>query len=351
MKALVFGGPREIVAAEHADPVLLGAGDAIVRVESAGLCGSDLHPYTGRERAARGVVPGHEAVGEVVELGAEVRGFSVGERVIVPFTTSCGRCAACLAGLSARCEIGALFGWGDLHDLDRRLDGCQAELVRVPLASSTLVACPDVSASHAVLLADNLPTALVAIERARYGTGTLGIIGLGSVGLCAIAIARASGIQDVVAFDPIAARAAVAESLGAALVSETDVHEVGASAVVEAAGTASALRTSMSMARAGATISVISVQTEHSFSITPVEAYDENLTLALGRASVRSALDSHIDRLAAIDDEVVAAIVDRAGLSLSEGPRAYEAFADRQFVKATFIPQMTDDRRQMGGDR
>lgn len=165
MRALVYDGPREIVVAEHPDPVIIDAGDAIVRVESAGLCGSDLHPYSGRERAAPGVVTGHEAVGQVVEVGANVRGFDLGDRVIVPFTTSCGQCAACLAGLSARCELGALFGWGDIHYADRRLDGCQAELVRVPLASSTLVACPDVSASHAVLLSDNLPTALVAVER------------------------------------------------------------------------------------------------------------------------------------------------------------------------------------------
>ena len=339
MKALVFDGPREIVVAEHPDPVLVEAGDAIVRVESAGLCGSDLHPYSGRERAAPGVVTGHEAVGEVVEIGADVEGFGIGDRVIVPFTTSCGQCAACRAGLSARCELGALFGWGDLYHVDRRLDGCQAELVRVPLASSTLVACPDVSASHAVLLSDNLPTALTAIERVRYQSGTLGIVGLGSVGLCAVAIARTFGIEDVTAFDPIAERAAVAESLGARVVSGAEVHEVGASAVVEAAGTSSAMRTSLAMARAGATISIISVQTEHSFAITPVEAYDQNLSLALGRASVRSALDAHIDRLAAIDEDVVAIIVDRPGLPLDEGPWAYEAFADRRFVKATFTPE------------
>lgn len=348
MRALVFDGPREIVVSEHPDPAIVDPDDAIVRVEAAGLCGSDLHPYSARERAAPGVVTGHEAVGEVVEAGASVRGVGIGDRVIVPFTTSCGRCAACLAGLSARCEVGRLFGWGDLYHLDRRLDGCQAELVRVPLASSTLVPCPAVSASHAVLLSDNLPTALVAIERARHESGTLAIVGLGSVGLCAIAIARASGIEDIVAFDPIATRAVVAESLGARIVSEVDVDQVGASSVVEAAGTASALRTSLAMARAGATISIISVQTERSFAITPVEAYDENLVLALGRASVKSTLDAHIERLTAMGDDVVDVIVDRPGLPLSEGPRAYEAFADRQFVKATFDP--SDARRESRED-
>ena len=344
MRALVLGGVRDIIVADHPDPVLEGSDEAIVRVEAAGLCGSDLHPYLGREPAAPGVVAGHEAVGEIVAVGSGVRGFETGDRVIVPFTASCGRCPACASGLTARCARSQLFGWGDRDDTARRLDGCQAELVRIPLASSTLVRCPDVSASHAVLLADNLPTAWEAFDRTRYRDGTLAVVGLGSVGLCAVALATSMGVTDVVAFDPVAMRAAIAESLGARIVDQSTVTEIGATAVIEAAGNAPAQRMALALTRPGARISMISVQTDDSFAITPVEAYDQNLTLSLGRASVRSTLEERLADLSAVDRRSVSAIVDRPGLPLSEGPETYRAFADRRFVKATFHPRSVGSR-------
>ena len=95
MRALVFEGPGLIAVRDRPEPEIVDDGDAIVRIDAAGLCGSDLHPYLGREPMARGTIPGHEAVGVVEAVGPAVEAISVGRRVIVPFTTSCGRCDPC----------------------------------------------------------------------------------------------------------------------------------------------------------------------------------------------------------------------------------------------------------------
>jgi threonine dehydrogenase-like Zn-dependent dehydrogenase len=306
-----------------------------VRVTAAGLCGSDLHPYLGREPMARGTITGHEAVGVVETVGAEVAAVGAGERVIVPFSTSCGACTACIRGVSARCERGQLFGWKDPTDPLSGLDGCQAEYIRVPLADSTLVSAPDVTDLAALLLTDNLPTAMAAIERSR-ATESLTVVGLGAVGLCVVAIARRLGVERIVAIDPVTERAAVAMTLGA------EIGVPGATepapAVVEASGARSAERTAIESVAPGGVVSIISVQTAPHFGFTPVEAYDRNLTVAWGRAPVRSILDSHLDLLTAVADDIAEVVVTRRDLALSEGPSAYAAFAERSFLKGMFDP-------------
>lgn len=130
MRGLVLAGVGEIEFHDDLpDPTVEDPGDAVVAVHRAGLCGSDLHPWAGREPFLPGVVPGHEAVGEVVAAGAGVEQVSVGDRVVVPFTTSCGACWACDRGLSARCARARLFGWG-APDGTTLLHGTQAEAVR-----------------------------------------------------------------------------------------------------------------------------------------------------------------------------------------------------------------------------
>ncbi|HKQ56622.1 MAG TPA: alcohol dehydrogenase catalytic domain-containing protein, partial [Candidatus Eisenbacteria bacterium] len=140
MHAITFQKVRSIRHAEVPDPELRDPRDAIVQVTLAGLCGSDLHVYHGRETGIdRGTVMGHECVGRVVLAGEGVHGLSAGDRVAAPFSTCCGDCYYCAHGLSARCIAGQLFGW---VEKGTGLEGAQASFVRVPLADATLFPLP-----------------------------------------------------------------------------------------------------------------------------------------------------------------------------------------------------------------
>jgi alcohol dehydrogenase len=356
MRAIVLEGVGQVACrADVAEPELRASSDAIVTVRAAGLCGSDLHPFVGREPAAPGVVQGHEFVGEVIAVGDDVRSLRVGQRVLAAFTTSCGSCAACRRGLTARCEAGQLFGWGPPERPSApALHGGQAERVRVPLADGTLVAIPDtVSDETAILLADNLPTAWEAVARADTHPGApLAVVGLGSVGLCAVAAAVASGATPVIGVDPVASRRERAAEVGADHTAHPHaasdlLHQLappeagGVRSVVEAAGTAAAQRLAFELLAPGGTLSVISVQTEPAFSFTPVEAYDANLTVRAGRASVRATLATLLPRIVAGEFHVpTEACVTHLDVALERGPELYRAFAAREpgLIKAVFRP-------------
>jgi len=352
MHGLVLEGVGRVVhRTDLPDPAVIAATDAVVAVRRAGLCGSDLHPYEGREAVRFGVVCGHEAVGEIVATGAEVAGVGVGERVVVPFTTSCGACGPCLRGLTARCVRGELFGFGPADDpTARALPGCQAQYVRVPLADSTVVRVPDdIDDDAAVLLTDNLPTAWCAVERTGLVAGEpLAVVGLGAVGLCAVTVAIAMGAGPVLAVDPVAERRDAGVRLGAVAASPDDAgtavaeltHGDGAPAVVEAAGTAAAQRLACRLIRPGGTLSVIAVQTADAFGFTPVVAYDANLTVRFGRASVRAALDRIQPLTASLLSALGEVLIGGPALALADGPDAYVRFArrDRGALKVVFAP-------------
>ena len=346
MQALVYEGPGQIrFDKEREDPVLTGQGDAIIDVEVAGLCGSDLHPYLGREAAAAGVVAGHEAVGRVRTVAEGVRGLEPGTRVLLPFTTCCGACGPCRASLTARCTAGALFGWGPPDDPARALDGAQAARVRVPLAASTLIPVPDdLDDLTALLCSDNLPTAFEAVERSRVGPNDpLAVVGLGAVGLCAVAAARALGAGPVLAIDPVASRRQRAVLLGATTVAHPEeiTGPAGVGAVVEASGSAAGQRLAFELTAPGGTCSVIAVQTSERFAFTPVEAYDRNVTVTLGRANVVATLPRVLAALASGRLESPAPVcVTHPDRTLREGPALYRRFADREedLVKVAFRP-------------
>ncbi|MDI9630771.1 MAG: alcohol dehydrogenase catalytic domain-containing protein [Acidobacteriota bacterium] len=189
MQAVTFEGVGAVAYRTVADPVLTGADEALVRMEAAGLCGSDLHVYRGREPGPDPGTPlGHELAGTVVEVGAAVRRFRPGERVVAPFSTACGDCFYCRHELPARCERGALFGF---VSGGAGLAGCQAELVRVPLADASLVAVPPTVPSElAVLAGDVLATGWFGAASAGAAAGsTVAVIGCGAVGISAVAAA------------------------------------------------------------------------------------------------------------------------------------------------------------------
>ena len=185
MRGLVLAGLETIeFRTDVPDPEIEAPGDVIVAVGRAGVCGSDLHPYHGREPIAWGIVPGHEASGEVVEVGADVTQFSRADRVFLPFTTSCGACLPCLSGLSSRCDSSLLFGWAPPGaDVSAGLGGTQAEYVRVPMADTTLLSLPErLGHEDGILLGDNFTTGFYC---ARQGGGAEGglvvVIGCGAV--------------------------------------------------------------------------------------------------------------------------------------------------------------------------
>jgi alcohol dehydrogenase len=340
MRGLVFDGPCRIRFADDLpDPVVEESTDAIVDVTLAGLCGSDLHPYEGRETCAQGVIPGHEVVGVVAEVGMRVRSVRPGDRVIVPFTVSCGTCDRCARGLSSRCRQSRLFGWGDPLGTTTPLHGGQAERLRVPLADGTLVPVPErIDDATALLLADNYPTAWHAVSLTDWSAGPVAVIGLGAVGLCAVAAAFAIGSNDVVGIDPVESRRAAAIALGARTIAPEDADERFGS-IVEAAGPPAAQQLAARLADDGATISIIAVQTGQAFAIDPVTAYDRNLTIRAGRAPVRSILETLVLDVANGSVTVPTdSVVSHPDRQLEDGPDIYRRFAAREIVKATFRP-------------
>lgn len=334
MRALTFRGPRTVSLETVPDPELRSPGDAIVKVRLSAICGSDLHVYHEREDGIDpGTVMGHEFVGEVVEVGKEVRGFQRGDSVLSPFTTSCGRCFFCARGLTARCSSGQLFGWVEDGE---GLHGAQAEYVRVPLAETTLVSIPEsIGDDEALLLGDVLSTGYYCARQAEVRPGGVYVVvGCGPVGLMAIFGARELGAEKLYAIDSIPERLALAARWGARTIdykAEDPVAVIreatdgrGADAVLEVVGSPAAARLAVDLVRPGGTLSVVGVHTEKHFSFSPADAYDKNLTVRVGRCPARAILEELIPKLQKGDHELAAVISHR--LPLDRGVQGYDIF-------------------------
>ncbi|GAA2929649.1 zinc-dependent alcohol dehydrogenase family protein [Streptomyces mexicanus] len=243
MKGYVFHGPGQSAWEEVPDPDAQDPTDAIVRVDTVTICGTDLHILRGDVPEVRpGTVLGHEAVGEIVEIGPDVRTLQPGERVLISCISACGRCRFCRAGRYGQCLGGG--GW----TLGHLIDGTQAEYVRVPFADLSVHPLPaSLSSEDAVLLADIFPTAYeVGVLSGRVCPGdTVVVVGAGPIGLAAITTARLFAPERVIAVDVAPARLEAARKLGADAVADAreapglvgDLTEgLGADVVVEAVG-------------------------------------------------------------------------------------------------------------------
>ncbi|MCX3061726.1 alcohol dehydrogenase catalytic domain-containing protein [Streptomyces beihaiensis] len=232
MKGFVFHGPGQASWQDVPDPDLKEPTDAIVKVGVVTVCGTDLHILKGDVPEVRpGTVLGHEAVGEVVETGSDVRGVRPGDRVLVSCITSCGRCRFCREGRYGLCAGGG--GW----NLGHRCDGTQAEYVRVPFADLSLHPLSStVRSEDAVLLADIFPTAYeVGVLNGRVRPGdTVAVVGAGPIGLAAVATAGLFSPERIIAVDPAPARVEAARKLGADAV--CDAPEVSAQLVADLTG-------------------------------------------------------------------------------------------------------------------
>ena len=218
MKALVYHGPGQKAWEEVPDPQILQPTDAIVRIDSTTICGTDLHILKGDVPAvAEGRILGHEGVGTVTEIGSAVSAIEVGDRVLISCISSCGSCSYCHQGLYAHCladEGASGIGW----ILGHLIDGTQAEYVRVPFGDNSLYKLPaGVSDEAAVMLSDILPTGFeIGVRYGRVKPGdVVAVVGAGPVGLAAIMTAGLYGAARIIALDLDANRLEKAKSFGA----------------------------------------------------------------------------------------------------------------------------------------
>ncbi|KUO06355.1 alcohol dehydrogenase catalytic domain-containing protein [Streptomyces caeruleatus] len=240
MRALVYHGPEQISWDTAPDPAIEEATDAIVRVDATTVCGSDLHILRGDLPEVKpGTILGHEAVGEVVEVGSDVHDLRPGSQVIVSSVSACGRCRACRDNMGGQCRGGG--GW----ILGSLINGTQAEFVRVPFAEYSTHRRPSaLPLSDAVLLAEVLPTAYeVGVRNGHVSPGdVVVVVGAGPVGLAAVVIARLYSPRRIIVVDLSAARLEAAARLGAdaaelpgRMIAELS-EEPGADVVIEASG-------------------------------------------------------------------------------------------------------------------
>lgn len=337
MQALTFQGKETLRYESIPDPVIEAPADAIVKVHACAICGSDLHPYFEREKGLdHGCAMGHEFVGEIVEVGKNVSTLRKGDRVMSPFTTSCGECFYCRRGLTCRCERGQLFGW---RSRGRGLHGGQAEYVRVPLADQTLVRIPEgLPEETALLLGDILSTGYFCADQAGIRPDEVQVVvGCGPVGLMTVWAARKLGAERVYAIDSVPERLALAATWGATPVNylEENPMEVirattqgrGADAVMEVVGSAGAGRSAFELLRPGGVLSAVGVCTDQHLAFSPVEAYDKNLTYKVGRCPARHYMEQLIEPAIAEAEQLNAIFTHRA--PLSQGAAYYRLFAER----------------------
>jgi threonine dehydrogenase-like Zn-dependent dehydrogenase len=268
MRAAIFKGPHSIEVGERPDPVVSAATDAVVRVVLGCVCGSDLWYWRGESPHADGSI-GHEFIGVVEDVGADVRGLAAGDLVIAPFKYCDGTCPHCRAGVSSQCVAGGAFG-------DGRIDGGQGEAVRVPLAESTLVVVPGSGHSDEMMrsflaLSDVMCAGHHAAVSGGVRSGSVvAVVGDGAVGLSAVLAAHRLGAARIIALSRNPARQEVARAFGAtdilaergeaaisAILEMTD--GVGVDVALECVGTGQSLATALGIARPGSVVGVVGV--------------------------------------------------------------------------------------------
>lgn len=224
MKALVFHDIGDVRLDDVKEPKIQEEYDAIVRITTSAICGTDLHFIRGTVGPMqKGTILGHEAVGVVEEIGKQVRNLKKGDRVIIPSTVACGYCRLCQKGYFSQCdeanpngpEAGTAFFGGPKST--GPLQGCQAEFVRVPFANNNLVKIPlEVSDDKAILLSDIFPTAYFGVDIANVKPGNIVVVlGCGPVGQFVIASCKLKGASRIFAIDCIESRLALARTQGA----------------------------------------------------------------------------------------------------------------------------------------
>ena len=349
MRATHIFGAGDVRVIDTPDPAIQAATDAVVRVTRACVCGSDLHPYHSLAPKTEGAPIGHEFIGVVEEIGADVTTVTPGDFVIAPFAVSCGACEFCRAGLQTSCVNGGFW-----NDAALGTAGGQAEAVRVPLADGTLVAVPDVTAStDEALLASLLTLSDV------YGTGwhaavrggvtpgsTVTVIGDGAVGLLAVLSARQLGAERIVLMGRHQQRTDLGREFGATdvvaargsegIAEVRDLTGGGSPIVLEAVGHMPAYEQAVGIVRAGGVISRVGVPQYDEAPVGFGSLFGPNVTLTGGPAPVRA----YIERLlpAVLDGSVRPGRVFDRTVALEDTPTAYKAMDARRALKVMVRP-------------
>lgn len=385
MKAVTWQGKRSISVDEVPDPQIQEPTDAIIKITSTNICGSDLHlyevfgPFMGK-----GNILGHEPMGIVQEVGSKVTNLKVGDRVVIPFNISCGECFMCKNGFQSQCETtqvrdqgkgAALFGFSKLYG---EVPGGQAEFLRVPYATYGPIKVPEgPSDDRFVYLSDVLPTAWQAVQYAAIPEGgSVAIFGLGPIGDMAARIARQQGAATVIGIDLVPERLARAKQNGFEVIDLSKVKDEdladavkeltdgrGSDAAIDAVGLEAhgspfgrfvhnvsaflpdaaaakmfetagldrlnALYHAIDVVRRGGTISIVGV---YSGMIDPMPMdtlFDKQIALRMGQANVKRWID---DIMPLLDDKDVLGVEEFAThrLPLEDAPLAYDMFQKKE---------------------
>ena len=373
MKALCWHGKKDVRVESVPDPKILNPGDAIIKISSTAICGSDLHLYHGLIPGMKpGDILGHEFMGEVVEVGQGVRKLKAGDRVVVPFCISCGRCYYCEHDLWSLCDnsnpnpilnsrlngfSGAgLFGYSHLYG---GYAGGQAEYARVPFADvGPLKIDSDLTDEEVLFLSDIFPTGYMAAENCSIQTGhSIAVWGCGPVGQFAIRSAYLLGAHKVIAIDNVPERLRMAEEAGAvAVCSDDDVHEAlkeltggrGPDACIDAVGMEAhgsaydrvkqtmrletdrpfVLRQAMRICRKGGTLSVPGVYGGFIDKVPLGAAFAKGLTIKMGQTHVHKYMRPLLERIQRKEIDPTFVITHR--VPLAHAPDAYRAFAGKR---------------------
>ncbi len=395
MRAVTWHGRRDVRVEDVPDPIIKEPTDAIIRVTSSGLCGSDLHLYEVMGPFLEpGDVLGHEPMGMVEEVGAAVSHISPGDRVVVPFNISCGDCHMCGTGLQSQCETtqgheygtgGSLFGYTKLYG---QVPGGQAEYLRVPHADYGPIPVPDgPSDDRFVYLSDVLPTAWQAVEYAAVPDGgSLVVLGLGPIGDMACRVAQHRGVETVIGIDLVPERLSRAKARGVEVLDlsalgENEAIEAvraltggrGPDSVIDAVGMEAhgspiaaaahratgllpqklgewlmlrggtdrlaALHLAIEIVRRGGTISLSGVYGGAADPLPMLRMFDKQIALRMGQANVRRWTDDILPLLTDADPLGVDEFATHR-VPLAEAPQAYELFQHKSdgAVKVLFHP-------------
>ena len=384
MKAVVWHGTEDVRVDEVPDPVLQHPTDAIVRITSSAICGSDLHLYKVLSMyMEEGDILGHEPMGVVEEVGSEVTQIKPGDRVVMPFNIACGHCFMCDRNLHSQCETtqvraqgkgAALFGYTKLYG---QVAGGQAEYLRVPQAQFGPIKVPEGPPDERFLyLSDVIPTAWQAVKYADVPKGgTLAVYGLGPIGQFCVRVAKHLGVERVIGVDLVPERMELARRFGAEIVEWSDDADPaleivdmtegrGADAVIDAVGTeahgapvqeamqtlasrtpaaiatrlmervgsdrTSALHTAISTVRRGGTLSIVGVYGGAATPMPMMELFDKQVQVRMGQANVKAWIDEILPLVPDDSDPLGTETFATHRIPIDEAPQAYETFQKKQ---------------------